>query len=451
MFSHNLLSPARAPALALAAWLLATAATLHAESNRPTLYLACPQECYEDYLRQELSYFDIVRDRHHADWTLLIVVQSAANGGDRVTLRVIPRVSPPKPHPTGDANPATAPRHDSLAERSAPEPEIVREVSMAPGATDDQQRRRLVDAALGALYIALLPTEHARSFRLSLPRRDGKTLSQLNDPWDYWTITPSLAVTAETGSQAYRAEAETMLLVRRVTQHNKLLLEATYTHRWSRAVLEDGSDVRAGVAAWHGVSLFAHSLGEHFALGATVTGDRDEFENVKAHVHGAPVIEYNFFPYSENVSAQLRAAYQVGPWASWYDEVSVFDRRKELRPYHALTLISDVNQDWGSIQLGVQLNSFIDRPEQLRLSGRLLLSLQLFEGFALNLDALVSWVRDQIDLRRRAVTDVELVLGSTQLPSSFNTELELGFSYTFGSVHNTIVNPRFGRLDLRDE
>jgi len=49
------------------------------------------------------------------------------------------------------------------------------------------------------------------------------------------------------------------------------------------------------------------------------------------------------------------------------------------------------------------------------------------------------------------VSDVELLLGTTQLPATYDITTEIGFSYTFGSVHNTIVNPRFGRLDLADD
>jgi hypothetical protein len=56
-----------------------------------------------------------------------------------------------------------------------------------------------------------------------------------------------------------------------------------------------------------------------------------------------------------------------------------------------------------------------------------------------------------INVRGRAVTDTELLLDVAQLPTSYTAELELGITYTFGSVHSTIVNPRFGRLDLQED
>ena len=62
-----------------------------------------------------------------------------------------------------------------------------------------------------------------------------------------------------------------------------------------------------------------------------------------------------------------------------------------------------------------------------------------------------AFVRDLVGVRARSVSDTELLLNVAQLPTSYTTRLELGISYTFGSVYNTIVNPRFGRVDLQGD
>jgi hypothetical protein len=49
------------------------------------------------------------------------------------------------------------------------------------------------------------------------------------------------------------------------------------------------------------------------------------------------------------------------------------------------------------------------------------------------------------------VTDVELLLWTVEQPTDFTFELEFSFTYTFGSTHNTIVNPRFDRVDLEED
>ena len=79
------------------------------------------------------------------------------------------------------------------------------------------------------------------------------------------------------------------------------------------------------------------------------------------------------------------------------------------------------------------------------------LALRLFEGLALQLEGTSAWVRDQINVRERPLDDSEILLFTAEQPTHFALEATFGFSYAFGSVHNTIVNPRFGRIDLTED
>ena len=59
-------------------------------------------------------------------------------------------------------------------------------------------------------------------------------------------------------------------------------------------------------------------------------------------------------------------------------------------------------------------------------------------------DSRYSITSNQVELSAGGVTLEELLLNNQQLPSGFNFNLNLGFNYSFGSIYNTIVNPRFG-------
>ena len=52
--------------------------------------------------------------------------------------------------------------------------------------------------------------------------------------------------------------------------------------------------------------------------------------------------------------------------------------------------------------------------------------------------------RDQIYLPRGAASTEEILLRQRQLLTGYQYFFEFGFSYTFGSIFNNIVNPRFG-------
>lgn len=394
---------------------------------RPSLFLSCPLECFDAYLRQELSYFDIARDPHIADYTLVIVRQPAGSGGERFTLTISPRKASsltPQP-PQSFAVPQGTPAHTA--------------------------RQLLLQLILRVLRAELSGTAHEAAFELSLPARDGFALSQLEDPWNYWVVAPEVNGSGEAGSGFYFGEITGALTLRRVTELSKFRARGSYGRRLSGYRLEEGNRVRGDVYRVEGRSLYARSVGHHVALGGVVTGRADEFENLRGHVHGGPLAELNFFPYSENATRQLRLAYQAGAWANWYLEENRANLMREVRPYHALSLIADVNLPWGSIQWIGQANSFMDRPSQYRLSTGAILSWRLFEGLAFNLEGEAAYVRDLINLRRRAITDTELLLWTAQQPTSFTAEFEFGLTYTFGSVHNTIVNPRFARVDLDEE
>jgi hypothetical protein len=393
-----------------------------ADNTHPKLFIQCPKTCFEPYLRQELSYFDIVRDRHEAELVVQVVRQRSSSGGERFTVTLM-----------------------------SPRAETCNEFASRPGAQPEEMRKDLLGRILRLLYAELEAQPAGAAFELRLPRRAGSTLSQLVDPWDYWAVSPELKLAGEAQSSFYTGIVTSALNLRRITELHKLRLRLSYERIFSHYNLGEGGSVRGDARAWQGQLIYARSYGRHWAVGFASTERASQAENLTAHLHGGPVIELNLFPYSENASRQLRLAYQAGPWMSWYAEPTVFGKRRELRPYHALSVVADVNQPWGSLQWAVQLNSLIDQPEMMRLGSAAVGSLQLFEGFAVTLEGMGSYVHDQLSLRQRPLSDTELILGTAMAKTRFIVQLELGISYTFGSVHNTIVNPRFGRLDLQED
>ncbi len=264
-------------------------------------------------------------------------------------------------------------------------------------------------------------------------------------------VSPELRGGGEGGSGYYFADLTTALTLRRLTALHKFRARSSYTRSLSGYRLQSGKRIHGDVYGWENRALYALALGKRWALGAVGTARARESQNLRAHAHGGPLVELNAFPYSENANRQLRFAYQAGAWANWYFEVNKAGLMRELRPYHALSMIVDVNQSWGSVQWVGQANWFLDDPRRYRLGTGAVLSVQLFEGFAVSIEGEGALVRDQISLRQRSVTDQELLLWTTQQPTNYVFEVSLSITYTFGSVHNTIVNPRFARVDLAEE
>jgi hypothetical protein len=47
-------------------------------------------------------------------------------------------------------------------------------------------------------------------------------------------------------------------------------------------------------------------------------------------------------------------------------------------------------------------------------------------------------------------SEADILLQLQELETSYHLEGELGLTYTFGSIYNNIVNPRFGNGGRRD-
>ena len=68
---------------------------------------------------------------------------------------------------------------------------------------------------------------------------------------------------------------------------------------------------------------------------------------------------------------------------------------------------------------------------------------RLFKGLSVNLFGDYVVLHDQIYLAKGDLTPAEVLLRQSQLATSYNAFIFLGLNYTFGSVLNNIVNPRF--------
>ena len=68
---------------------------------------------------------------------------------------------------------------------------------------------------------------------------------------------------------------------------------------------------------------------------------------------------------------------------------------------------------------------------------------KIFEGFNFNIGGSYSITRNQINIPIGDVSLEDLLLEQQQLESGYNFSFNVGFNYSFGSIYNTIVNPRF--------
>ena len=109
-----------------------------------------------------------------------------------------------------------------------------------------------------------------------------------------------------------------------------------------------------------------------------------------------------------------------------------------------LTVTVDIKQPWGTISTSIEGSHYFNDFKKNRLQVFGQLSLSLFEGMSVNLFGSVSMIHDQLSLPMGGATPDEILLRQKELATQYSYFASIGLSYTFGSIYNNIVNPRFG-------
>jgi hypothetical protein len=70
-------------------------------------------------------------------------------------------------------------------------------------------------------------------------------------------------------------------------------------------------------------------------------------------------------------------------------------------------------------------------------------SIRITKGLTLSFDTNYSSIHNQINLEKGDASFEDILIRRRQLATSFNFYSGVNLSYTFGSIYNNVVNPRF--------
>ena len=72
------------------------------------------------------------------------------------------------------------------------------------------------------------------------------------------------------------------------------------------------------------------------------------------------------------------------------------------------------------------------------------MNIRVLKSLTLNTSGSYTRIRDQFTLEKGDATDEEVLLRQRQLATGYRYSFSIGFSYAFGALSNSSVNPRFG-------
>lgn len=416
-------------AVALVLMLSTVAAAQDRQAATPdaaNVFLDCGFRCDEDFLRTEITYVNWVRDRTVADVHLLVTTQSTGGGGTEFTLAFLGQ------------------------QRFAGLADTLRHVAPPTNSSDDTRRGLARTIAMGLTRFVARTEAASRLTITGRPAADAAAAqaTPARDPWNYWTFRIN-ANTNFNGERSYESRYYyTSLNASRITAAWKITLSANQSQDMSRFVFEDDAGGRTAFKSFKRSlgfnTLVVKSLTPHWSAGVRSGITSSTYYNQRANLSVIPSIEYNIFPYSQSTRRQLRMQYGVGGRRLEYRDTTIYGRIEEAKPLHTGSVALDLRQPWGSTTLSMDVQQYLDEPRNYRWSSYGNANVRVFKGFSFNLYGGYERLRDQIYISAQGATRDEILTRQRQLETGFYYWGGIGLSYTFGSIYNNIVNPRFG-------
>ena len=130
-----------------------------------------------------------------------------------------------------------------------------------------------------------------------------------------------------------------------------------------------------------------------------------------------------------------------------YEELTQFEKMTETVAEGALRWGLGFRQPWGTANVNAAAEALMHDPTKLyRLSFGGLLSIRIARGLSWNVGGNISRIRDQIYIPFEDLSEEDVLQGRRQLPTDSRLSINTGFSFTFGSIYNNVVNNRFGSV-----
>lgn len=384
------------------------------------IYLDC-NSCDSEFLRTEVTFVDYMRDRKDADVHVLVTTQSTGGGGTEWAVKFI-----------------------GLGRFQGQDRTIT--FTTPQTATSDDRRKEVARILKIGLVTYAVDTDALPRLNVSYKAITENTVpARKKDPWNYWVFRLSangnLSGESSSKSKSYRFNGSAS----RTTEQWKISVSGSRNENRNEYDLSGNGDIyKSRSSNWSASGLVVKSAGPRLSFGLRSSSSGSTFSNQDFALSLMPGVEFDVFPYKESTRRSLTFTYSVGTAYYNYVDLTIYDKTTETVPQHALGASLGLRQPWGSVYASASWSQQLQHLDRNRLGLSASTDVRLFKGFSFNIFGDYSRIRDQIALRKGSASSEEVLLRLRQLKSSYSYYVGFGFSYSFGSIFNSVVNPRYG-------
>ena len=370
-----------------------------------------------DFIKKEIPFINYVRDIKVADVYIISTEENTGSGGSVSTFFIV-----------GQG------KYKGMADTL--------KCNFSPDETYDIRRAKQVKTLKMGLmrYVAKTPLTQFMNINFSIPLSETVSL----DKWNSWVYSASLYAYSS-GQKTYNyGYMYGTLSANRITEKSKFQSSIGIDLQNNKNVYLDTLVYRSSSHNEYLDLSYVKSINDHWSAGGSTNIQISSYSNYDLNVKIMPGIEYDIFPYSESTRHQLRLLYKVGLEINNYFEETTRNKLKETLARQYLSASLSVIQKWGSVSSTLTWsNYFVDWSyNNLRLYTSA--NLRIIKGLSFTIMGSVALVHDQISLPLGNATLEDALLRRKMQATDYQYYTSFGFTYTFGSIYNNVVNPRFG-------
>jgi len=370
-----------------------------------------------DYFRKEIPYVNYVRDIKDAGVYIISTNQVTGSGGLEFTYFLVGQNE-------------NAGMRDTLRFVSSPDE------------TQDEIRIKEVKTLKMGLMRYVSKTPLSKYITIGFSEPLSETVS--TDKWDSWVFSSSIygfLQGQKTYSQRYLSGN---ISASRITKNWKINIRSNLSQSNDKYIIDDTTTILSTSSSKSVNALVVKSVSEHWSLGGTTRISASNYSNEKFRYSLMPGIEYDLFPYSESTRRQLRILYSAGYSFVNYIDSTIYNKIKETLWIHSITASYEVVQKWGNINVSIGYSNYLYDWTKNNLNIEGFLTLRIAKGLSINLGGSASLIHDQLGLVKGDIPLDQILLQRKEMATQYSYFTSFGLTYTFGSIYNNVVNPRFG-------
>jgi hypothetical protein len=174
-----------------------------------------------------------------------------------------------------------------------------------------------------------------------------------------------------------------------------------------------------------------------------------EMDHFNLRTDFLPSVEYDIYPYSEATHRQLRILYGAGLQVNNYIDSTVYNKVKENLFLHRLDIAFQIQKTWGSINLLLRGSNYFHDLSKNRIELNSSINIRIVKGLSIRINGGIAHINDQLSLKMGDISEAERLLQLRELATTYRIEGGIELTYTFGSIYNNVVNPRFSSSRFR--